>query len=90
VALFSSETKVGSNQLCGILIRVSTAKLTAVKWIRQSRSSQQHGRQAANSIGGSKNGNSGGAGCAAPTALNDGSELLIFVLRAVHSHDLSL
>jgi hypothetical protein len=37
-----------------------------------------------------KNGSNGGAACVAETAVNGGSELLIFVPPAAHDHDLSL
>jgi hypothetical protein len=66
-----------------ILTRASTAKRIAAKSIHRSKWRQPHGLQAANSIGGSKNGKSGGAGCAARTVANDGSKLLIFVVPRV-------
>jgi hypothetical protein len=44
--------------------------------------------EAASSIGGRMSGRSGGVGYAVRTAVNAGSELLIFVPRAPHSHDL--
>jgi hypothetical protein len=43
----------------------------------------------ANSIGGSKNGKSGGAGYEVQMVANGGSGLSIFVLRTAHSSDLS-
>jgi hypothetical protein len=43
--------------------------------------------EAASSIGGRMSGRSGGVGYAVRTAVNAGSELLIFVPRAPHSHD---
>jgi hypothetical protein len=73
------ESPLCSNQTCRISIRVSTAKRIAAKSIRRSKSSQPTGRQAVSSTGGSKNAESGGAECAAKTAVNGGSELLIFV-----------
>jgi hypothetical protein len=43
------------------------------------RFSRPHGRRVARSIGGSGNGGNGSAGYAVQTAVNGGSELLIFV-----------
>ena len=60
----------------------------AEKSIRRSRWSRPRGRKLASSIGGSKNGRNGWVGYAVRTAVNGGSELLIFVPRAAHSHDL--
>jgi hypothetical protein len=50
---------------------------------RRSRSSQQQGPEAADSIGGSKNAKSGGVAYAVKTAVRGGSELLIFVVPRV-------
>ena len=62
-----------------ISIRVSTANQIAAKSIHQSKWRQPHGHQAANAIGGSRSVSSGSAGYEARTAVNGGSELLIFV-----------
>jgi hypothetical protein len=86
-SLLPPESQSCSNQICGISIRVSTAKRTATKSILRSRLSQPHGRQAASSIGGSKNGKSGGPAYAVMTVVKGGSGQLIFVLQAAHSHD---
>ena len=67
-----------SNQICGISIRVSTAKRIAGKWIRPSRLRQPRGPLEASSTGGSKSASSGWDGYAVQTAVNDGSKLLIF------------
>jgi hypothetical protein len=60
--------------------------LIAGKLIHPSRSIWLRGRRVAGSIGGSRSATSGWAGCEAQTAVNGGSELLIFVPRAAHSH----
>jgi hypothetical protein len=57
------------------------SKRIAAKWIPRFRSSQEHGRQAVNSTGGSKSAGSGGVAYAVQTAVNDGSGLLTFVVR---------
>jgi hypothetical protein len=77
--LFHSESCAGSNQICGISTRVSTAKRIAAKSTRRSRSRRQHGRQAASSTGGCESGVSGSAEYAAQTVANGGSSRLIFV-----------
>jgi hypothetical protein len=54
-------------------------KQIAARWIRRSKLRAPHGHQAANSIGGSKNGKSGWAGCAVKTDVRNGSKLPSFV-----------
>jgi hypothetical protein len=65
-------------------------KQIAEKSIRRSTWRRPRGRKLASSIGGSKNGRNGGVEYAVQTAVNGGSELLIFVARVAHSHELSL
>jgi hypothetical protein len=62
----------------------------AGRLIRRSRWTRPHGQQAARSAGGLKNVSNGWAGYAVQTAVNDGLGLLIFVLRAAHSHNSNL
>jgi hypothetical protein len=89
VAFFHTESSACSNQIwisatmtCSGLLR-----LIAERSIHPWRSRGPRGRKPASSIGGLKKGGSGGAGYAAQTAANGGSELLIFVPRAAPSHD---
>ena len=56
--------------------------MTAARWIHRSRWMQPHGRQAANSIGGSKNGKSGGDVYAVQTVVK-WIRALIFVAPSV-------
>ena len=63
---------------------------TAEKLTRRSRSRRLPGPELGSSIGGLRSVSSGSAGYEARTAVNDGSKLVIFLLRAAHSDDLSL
>jgi hypothetical protein len=79
--ILQAESQVCSNQIWTSATTTwsSAPKRIAGKSIRRSQWSQQHGRQAANSIGGSKNGRNGGVAYAVLPAVNGASELLIFV-----------
>jgi hypothetical protein len=79
--LLRPQPNLCSNDLCGISIRVSTAKQIAGKSIRPSKSSQPPGLQAALSTGGSKNASSGWAEYGARMDVNAGSKLQIFARR---------
>ena len=91
MATLLSESQACLNQICGISIRVNTAKRIAGKWIRPSRLRQPRGPLEASSTGGSKSASSGWDGYAVQTAVNDESKLLIFGQpRRPDDHGLSL
>lgn len=90
MVLLPSESNSCSNQICGIWIRISTAKPTAKKSIHRSKLSPQRGPAVASWTGGSEKASSGSDGCAAKTAVNGGSRPLIFVPPRASNRGLSL
>ena len=83
MAWIVSERRAPASQLSESRIQVRSGflKLIVGRLIRLLRSRRLRGHRVVGLIGGSRSGSSGWVACGAQTAVNGGSELLIFVPR---------